>query len=116
MSRFTATADARLAGLPQVSRATSYGLTSADAGKHIYMTATGQTVTIPANSAIPLPIGTTITVVNAAAVSTSIAITSDIMYLSGVGTTGTRTLAAFGMAVLLKVTATSWIASGNGLT
>jgi hypothetical protein len=32
------------------------------------------------------------------------------------GGTGSRTLAAFGMATLLKITATSWIISGNGLT
>jgi hypothetical protein len=38
------------------------------------------------------------------------------MYLAGAGTTGTRTLAAFGVATLLKLTSTTWIISGNGLT
>ena len=32
------------------------------------------------------------------------------------GATGTRTLSQFGMATLLKVTATSWMISGAGLT
>jgi hypothetical protein len=38
------------------------------------------------------------------------------MYLAGAGTTGSRTLAAYGVATAIKVTSTSWIISGNGLT
>jgi len=38
------------------------------------------------------------------------------MYLAGTGTTGTRTLAQYGMATAVKITSTSWIISGNGLT
>jgi hypothetical protein len=38
------------------------------------------------------------------------------MYLAGPGTTGTRTLAAYGMATAVKITSASWIISGNGLT
>ena len=46
---------------------------------------------------------------------------TDTIILAGPGTSitggsGTRTLAPFGMATLLKVTATSWMISGNGLT
>lgn len=103
-------------GLPQVSTATGLALTAAHAGKHIYTTATAQTHTIPANGSVPLEIGTTIVFVNPAAVSTSIAITTDTMYLAGTGTTGTRTLAAYGMATAVKITATSWMISGNGLS
>jgi hypothetical protein len=36
--------------------------------------------------------------------------------LAGPGTTGSRTLAAFGMATAIKISATSWHISGNGLT
>jgi len=103
-------------GLPQVSTATGLSLTATHAGKHIYTTATGQTHTIPANGSVPLEIGTTIVFVNPAAVSTSIAITTDTMYLAGTGTTGTRTLAAYGMATAVKITSTSWMISGNGLS
>lgn len=103
-------------GLPQVSTATGLSLTAAHAGKHIYTTATGQTHTIPANGSVPLEIGTTIVFINPAAVSTSIAITTDTMYLAGTGTTGTRTLAAYGMATAVKITSTSWMISGNGLS
>ena len=103
-------------GLPQVLLA-SGGLTlsKANAGEHIYVTGSSQTITIPANSAAPLEIGTTIVVINQN-VTSSIAITSDTLRLAGTATTGTRTLAAYGIATLVKVDATTWIASGNGLT
>jgi hypothetical protein len=109
-------AEAAASGMPQVSTAVNYTLVLGDAGKHIYVTATGRTITVPANSSVAFAIGTTVTIVNPASVSTSIAITSDIMYLAGAGTTGTRTLAAYGIATLLKLTSTTWIISGTGLT
>lgn len=103
-------------GMPQVSTSTGLSLTAAHAGKHIYTTVTGQTHTIPANASTALEIGTTIVFINPASVSTSIAITSDTLLLAGTGTTGTRTLAAYGMATAVKITSTSWIISGNGLS
>jgi hypothetical protein len=110
-------ASAGYMGLPQVVLS-SGGLTlsKAHAGDHIYVTGTGQTITIPANASVPFEIGTTIVIINAASVSTSIAITSDTLILAAAGTTGTRTLAAHGMATLVKITATSWIISGNGIS
>jgi hypothetical protein len=103
-------------GLPQTILS-SGGLTLSEAhsGNHIYVTGSGQTITIPANSSVPFEIGTTIVVINDN-VTSSIAITSDTLRLAGGTTTGTRSLAVYGMATLVKVTATSWVASGNGLT
>ena len=46
----------------------------------------------------------------------TIAITSDTMTLAGTATTGSRTLAANGIATAIKVGTTSWIISGTGLT
>jgi hypothetical protein len=46
----------------------------------------------------------------------TIAITSDTMYLAGTGTTGSRSLAQYGMASAIKMTSTTWIISGSGLT
>ena len=46
----------------------------------------------------------------------TIAITSDTMYLGGQGTTGSRSLAQYGIANALKITSTSWIITGTGLT
>lgn len=103
-------------GMPQVVLA-SGGLTlsKAHAGEHIYVTGSSQTVTIPANSSVPFEIGTAIIVINGN-VTSSIDITTDTLRLAGTATTGTRTLAAYGMATLIKIEATTWIASGNGLT
>jgi hypothetical protein len=114
----TATASAGYMGMPQV-QVTSGGRTLAatDAGKHIYVTTnSSQTITIPANSAVAFPVGTTIVIVNANTISTSIAITTDTLRLANSTSTGTRTLASNGMCTLLKIASTEWIASGNGLT
>jgi hypothetical protein len=100
-------------GLPIVSPAGAYTLGLTDAGKIIY--AVGN-ITVPANSSIAFPSGTTIVVVNVTPGSTNITISSsDFIYLAA-GTAGTRTLVPFGIATLLKVNSNSWIASGPGLT
>jgi hypothetical protein len=78
---------------------------------------TARTVTIPANASVAFPVGSTFTIINqdSAGVLT-IAITSDTLRLAGAGTTGSRTLAANGVATLVKLTSTEWIISGVGLT
>lgn len=77
-----------------------------------------RTWTIPANSVVAFPVGTEITFVNdnAAGVLTIAIGGTDTMRLAGAGTTGNRTLAANGLAAALKVTTTSWIINGTGLT
>jgi len=103
-------------GLPQNSTTTgAYTIAAADAGKHIYSTAT-RTLTIDSNANLALPVGTTIVFVAGLGATVTIAITTDTMYLAGPGTTGSRTLAAFGMATAVKIASTTWIISGNGLT
>jgi hypothetical protein len=113
----TAARGAGYMGIPQSSAATTgaYTLVAADAGEHIYSTAT-RTVTIPANSSVAFPVGTAISFIAATGATVTIAITTDTLLLAGAGTTGSRTLAAFGMATAVKITSTSWIISGNGLT
>jgi len=106
--------------VPQNSKSAAYTLVLADAQKHIFHPSadtTARTWTIPANSSVAYPIGTALTFVNqnAAGVIT-IAITTDTMRLAGAGTTGSRTLAANGVATAMKVTSTEWIISGTGLT
>lgn len=106
--------------IPQNSQSTAYTLVLADAGRHILHPSadtTARTFTIPANASVAYPIGTAITFINQnAAGVVTIAITSDTMRLAGAGTTGSRTLAANGIATAIKVTATEWIISGTGLT
>jgi hypothetical protein len=104
-------------GMPQNTTATSYTLVAGDQGKHRYITATGQTITIPANTTVDFPIGTAIGfIAGPSATTVSIAITTDTMYLGGTGTSGTRTLAAYGMATVVKVANTTWFINGSGLT
>ena len=102
-------------GMPQNSKSANYGLVIGDMGKHIYVTATS-TVTVPSYTSVDFPIGTTIAVVAGTGATVSIAITTDTMNLAGPGTTGTRTLAPFGMATLVKVAQSTWFISGAGLT
>lgn len=106
--------------IPQVSQSAAYTLVLADAGKHILHPSadtTARTMTIPANASVAFPIGTAITFVNQVSAGVmTIAITTDTMRLAGAGTTGSRTLAANGVATAVKLTATQWIISGTNLT
>ena len=107
--------------IPQNVQTGSYTLTLADAGDHIYRGSGGAaTWTIPAASSVAYPLGTAITFINLSATAVSIAITTDTMYLSSAGTTGTRTLAQYGSATAIKVSGVSssgiWVISGSGLT
>jgi hypothetical protein len=91
----------------------------ADSGKHYFhaLGSAAATYTIPSNAGTPgVPIGTAITFVNMAVANVTIAITTDTMYLAGAGTTGSRTLAQYGSATAIKITNTSWIINGIGLT
>jgi hypothetical protein len=106
--------------IPQNSQSAAYTLVLDDAGKHILHPSadtTARTFTIPANGSVAYPIGTAITFINQnGAGVVTIAITTDTMRLAGAGTTGSRTLAANGVATAIKVTSTEWIISGVGLT
>jgi hypothetical protein len=105
--------------IPQNSQSAAYTLVLADAGKHIFHPSTdanARTFTIPANSSVAYPIGTAITFINMTSQVVTIAITTDTMYLSSAGTTGSRSLAQYGSATAIKITSTNWLISGSGLT
>lgn len=105
--------------IPQVIKSASYSLILSDANQHVLhpsVDTTARTFTIPSNAAVAYPIGTTLTFVNQNAAGVLSIANADVMRLAGVGTTGTRTLAANGMATALKITATEWIINGVGLT
>ena len=107
-------------GVPQNSRSAAYTLVIEDAGKHILHPSadtTARTFTIPANGTVAFAIGTVVTFINQdSAGAITIAITTDTMRLAGAGTTGSRTLAANGIATCIKLTSTEWLISGTGLT
>lgn len=105
--------------IPQNSQSADYTLVLADAGKHIFHPSTdanARTFTIPDNGSVAYPVGTAITFINMTAQVVTIAITSDTLYLSDAGTTGSRSLAQYGSATAIKITSTLWIISGSGLT
>jgi len=101
-------------GLPQNSQTASYTLALSDAGKHISITTGG--VIIPANSSIAFPVGTAIVVFNNSGSNQTISITTDTLRLAGTASTGSRTLAQYGLATCVKVASTTWVISGAGIT
>jgi hypothetical protein len=105
-------------GVPQNSQNAGYNVVIGDAGKHLYhpVGQAAATYTIPANSNVAFGIGTAITFVNMSANAVTVAVTTDTMYLSSLGTTGNRTLAQYGIATAVKMTSDSWIISGSALT
>lgn len=104
--------------MPVNSQSAAYTLVLSDAQKFIYHPSSdnnARTFTIPANSSVAYPVGTAVTFVNCVNTVT-IAINSDTLTLAGAGTTGSRTLAANGMATAIKTNTTEWMISGVGLT
>lgn len=105
--------------VPQNSQSTAYTAVLADSGKsidHPSTDANARTFTIPANSSVAYPIGTCLTFTNMTSQVVTIAITTDTMNLAGAGTTGSRSLAQYGVATARKVASTVWLISGVGLT
>ena len=101
-------------GLPQNSRTAAYTLALSDMGKHISITTGG--VVIPANGSMAFPVGATIVVYNNSASNQTISITTDTLRQAGTANTGSRTLAQYGLATLVKVTSTTWVISGAGIS
>lgn len=105
--------------IPINSNSADYTLVAADSGKTIFHPSTdsnNRTFTIPANASVAYAVGTAVTFVNMSSNNLTIAITSDTMYLAGAGSTGSRTLAQYGIATAVKLTTTTWLISGNGLS
>jgi hypothetical protein len=105
--------------IPVNSQSAAYTAVLADSGKVIFHPSTdanARTFTIPANGSVAYPIGTAITFINMTSNVVTIAITTDTMYLSSAGTTGSRSLAQYGSATAIKMTSTTWLISGSGLT
>lgn len=101
-------------GLPANSQTASYTLALTDAGKHISITTGG--VIVPANGSVAFPVGASVVVFNNSAVAQTVSITTDTLRQAGTANTGSRTLAGYGLATLIKVTSTSWVISGAGVS
>jgi hypothetical protein len=96
--------------LPQI---TTFTTLVADAGgKHYYGSGT---LTIPTNATVPFTTGTAILVI--ASGSTTISPAGGVtLYQAGSGSTGSRTLATYGQASLVKVGTDTWYISGVGIS
>lgn len=106
-------------GIPQNSKSANYTTVITDSGKHILhpsSDANVRTFTIDSNANVAYPIDTAITFINDSANDVTIAITSDTLVLVGSGTTGSRTLAQYGVATAIKIGTTRWYISGVNLT
>ena len=106
--------------IPQNSQSADYTIVAGDSGKHIFHPAadtTGRTFTIPSHATTPFDIGTTVVFINDASAGTiTIAIDTNTLLWLPSGSTGSRTLAASGMATCVKVTSAKWIITGVGIT
>lgn len=98
-------------GLPQLTKTASYTLALTDAGKQISITTGG--VIIPANGSVAFPIGTLVAIYNDSGSTQTLSITTDTLRWAGTSSTGSRTIAAYGWATVVKVKSTEWTASGN---
>lgn len=105
--------------IPQNSQSAAYTTVLADAGKCIFHPASdanARTFTIAANSSVAYPIGTVIQFINMTSQAVTIAITSDTLTWSTGGTSGSRTLAQWGVANCVKIATTQWLITGSNLT
>lgn len=105
-------------GAPINTENGNYTLALTDAGGIVRKSSggSGETITIPANASVAFPTGTVIEIINDGGGTLSIAITSDTLEQYVTGSTGTRTLADNGKAVIEKVASTTWKISGLGLS
>jgi hypothetical protein len=100
--------------IPQNPQSSAYVLALSDAGKHVAITTGG--VTVPANATIAFEIGTAITIINNSASDQTITEASGVtLRRAGTAGTGNRSLAARGLATLLKIGTNEWYISGAGL-
>lgn len=101
-------------GIPQNSQTGAYTLILADAGKQVSNTTGG--FVIPANASVPFPIGTAIVLYNDSGSPQNVSITSDTLRQAATSNTGTRALAGYGIATVIKVASTTWVISGTGVS
>jgi len=100
-------------GSPINNQSSGYVLDLTDQNKTIY---TNSDLTIPGNASVAFPIGTTIDIISRDIIF--VYINGDTLQWGGQASnlTGTRTIAKYGMARLIKVTSTIWYISGQGIT
>jgi len=105
--------------IPQNAQSGNMTYAATDGGKHVYSTNSGaQTITVPTNASVSLPIGFSVTVVNNGTTAITFTTTSTTVYKAGTSTAWASggTLAIRGLATWLKVGTDTWFVSGSGLS
>jgi hypothetical protein len=105
--------------IPQNSQSAAYTTVLSDSGKCIFHPSTDpnpRTFTIAANVAVAYPIGTVIQFINMTSQSVTIACNTDTLTWAQGGGVGSRTLAQYGVANVVKVGATLWLLTGTNVT
>lgn len=99
--------------IPPTQKTADYTFSVTDRGRGIDTTAN---VTVPLDSGADFSLGMVVTISNVSSTAISIFSTSGVSVIfAGAGTTGTRTLAAYGVATLRYLGANVWIIFGVGL-
>jgi hypothetical protein len=102
--------------IPINSQVANYSTVLLDSGKAIFHPDTDNSPrTFTIDNAVAYDLGTVITFINRINTVT-ISLSSGTLFLAGLGSTGSRTLAANGLATAIKVQTTVWMISGSGLT
>ena len=106
--------------IPVLSQSAAYSLVLTDAGDMIFHPSTdanNRTFTIPSSTTVAFPLGTVLTFSNLATANpVTIAIITDTLYLAGTGSTGSRTVGAYGIAQATKVALGIWLLTGTGVS
>ena len=105
--------------IPQNSQSAAYTTVLADSGKCIFHPASdanARVFTIAANSSVAYPIGTVIQFINMTSQVVTIAINTDTLTWAQGGSTGSRTLAQWGVANVVKIASTQWLLTGTNVT
>lgn len=100
-------------GVPLAAQSQGSTITLAlvNAGQRVANTDGGWT--IPANASIAFPVDSVVVLHNNSGSPQTVTINSDTLTWAGTASTGTRTVAANGLATLVKVGSTNWLISGN---
>lgn len=104
--------------VPSNPQSAAYTTVLEDSGKCIDHPASDNNARLfSIDNAVAYPVGTCISGTNMAATSGTVnVINGGTLYLAGVGTTGTRTVAQYGVWTARKVLANTWLISGTGLS
>lgn len=105
-------------GIPIKEIRADYTTIASDAGitlLHPSDDLSSRTITIASHSSVPYPNGTAITFINDSSSSITI-VCGNTLLLAGIGITGSRILAQYGMATAVKVSSTLWYIGGAGLS